>query len=237
MIEYTFTKEEFMKSHRNILIISFTLEIISLPFLIALNDGKLYEVMLAILTGALISFLLELPNYFSLKNENSNRLYTSLYSSKSQALYLINNIENVIKNNMSLIDKFYSQNVNNIDFALNAFESFDNDYYFFKRKNEKIMYTKRNLRNCWHNINLASLKFSIMFAKIKLSKIENMQSDLIFNQEMKNEINLILESCQNFIEAVDISASLILTKKQLNSWIVDNVALNNNELNFKITKA
>ena len=76
-----------------------------------------------------------------------------------------------------------------------------------------------------------------MFAKIRLSKIENMQNDLIFNQEMKNEINLILETCQNFMEAVDISASLILTKKQLNSWIVDNVALNNNELNFKITKA
>ena len=59
-----------MKTHRNILIISFIIGIISLPFLIFLDKGKIYEIMLALLTSSIISFLLELPNYFSLKNDN-----------------------------------------------------------------------------------------------------------------------------------------------------------------------
>ena len=76
-----------MKSHRNILIISFTLEIISLPFLIVLNDGKLYEVMLAILTGALISFLLELPTVFHSKMKIVID-YIHLYILRNLKLYI-----------------------------------------------------------------------------------------------------------------------------------------------------
>ena len=64
-----------MKTHRNILIISFIIGIVSLPFLFLLDKGKLYEIMLALFTSSIISFLLELPNYFSLKSENDNKLY------------------------------------------------------------------------------------------------------------------------------------------------------------------
>ena len=225
-----------MKTHRNILIISFIIGIISLPFLIFLDKGKIYEIMLALLTSSIISFLLELPNYFSLKNDNKSKLYASLYSAKSHAYFLINNIENMKDNNISLFDKFYSQNVNNISMDLNILETYDKDYYFFKSKNEQISYLKRNLKSSWQNINLASLKFSISFSKLKIEKIQRKENEIIFISETENDIKLILEACKKFMKAIDDTASLVFTKKQLQNWISDNIVLENNELNSKVTK-
>ncbi len=225
-----------MKTHRNILIISLIIGIISLPFLIVLENGKIYEITLALLTSSIISFLLELPNYFSLKNDNKSKLYASLYSAKSHAYFLINNIENMKANNIELFDKFYSQNINNINMDLNIFETYDRDYYFLKSKNEQIFYLKKNLRNSWQIINLASLKFSISFNELKMEKIQMKKNEFIFIPEVENEINLILESCKNFMKAIDDITSLVFTKKQLENWISDNIVLKNNELNFKVTK-
>lgn len=225
-----------MKPHRNILIISFIIGIISLPFLFFLDNGKIYEIMLAFLTSSIISFLLELPNYFSLRNDNKSKLYASLYSAKSHAYFLINNIENMRDNNISLFDKFYSQNVNDINMDLNILETYDKDYYFLKSKNEQISNLKRNLRSSWQNINLASLKFSIIFSKLKFEKIQKNENEMIFIPEVKNEINLILETCKKFIEAINDTASLVFTKRQLENWISDNIILENNKLNSKVTK-
>ena len=225
-----------MKTHRNILIISFIIGIISLPFLILLDEGKIYEIMLALLTSSIISFLLELPTYFSLKNDNKVKLYASLYSAKSQAYFLINSIENMKDNNISLIDKFYSQNVNNINMDLNILDTYDNDYYFFKNKNEQISYLKKNLRSSWQNINLASLKFSISFTKLKMEKTQRNEIEIIFIPEIESEINLILKACKKFMKAIDDTTSLVFTKKQLENWISDNIVLENNELNSKVTK-
>lgn len=225
-----------MKTHRNILIISFIIGIISLPFLILLDKGKIYEIMLALLTSSIISFLLELPTYFSLKNDNKVKLYTSLYSAKTQAYFLINSIENMKDNNISLIDKFYSQNVNNMNMDLNILDTYDNDYYFFKSKNEQISYLKKNLRSSWQNINLASLKFSISFTKLKMEKTQRNEIEIIFIPEIESEINLILKACKKFMKAIDDTTSLVFTKKQLENWISDNIVLENNELNSKVTK-
>lgn len=225
-----------MKTHRNILIISFIIGIISLPFLILLDDGKIYEIMLALLTSSIISFLLELPTYFSLKNDNKVKLYASLYSAKTQAYFLINSIENMKDNNISLIDKFYSQNVNNMNMDLNILDTYDNDYYFFKSKNEQISYLKKNLRSSWQNINLASLKFSISFTKLKMEKTQRNEIEIIFIPEIESEINLILKACKKFMKAIDDTTSLVFTKKQLENWISDNIVLENNELNSKVTK-
>ena len=225
-----------MKTHRNILIISFIIGIISLPFLILLDEGKIYEIMLALLTSSIISFLLELPTYFSLKNDNKVKLYASLYSAKSQAYFLINSIENMKDNNISLIDKFYSQNVNNINMDLNILDTYDNDYYFFKNKNEQISYLKKNLRSSWQNINLASLKCSISFTKLKMEKTQRNEIEIIFIPEIESEINLILKACKKFMKAIDDTTSLVFTKKQLENWISDNIVLENNELNSKVTK-
>lgn len=85
---------------------------------------------------------------------------------------------------------------------------------------------KRNIRSSWQNINLALLKYSISFAKLKMEKI----------QKNENEINLILKACKKFMKAIDDTTSLIFTKKQLENWISDNIVLENNELNSKVTK-
>ena len=139
-------------------------------------------------------------------------------------------------NNISLFDKFYSQNINNINMDLNILETYDKDYYFLKSKNEQISYLKRNLRSSWQNINLASLKFSISFTKLRMEKIQKSENGMIFIPKIENEINLILEACKKFMKAIDDTASLVFTKKQLENWISDNIVLENNELNSKVTK-
>lgn len=95
---------------------------------------------------------------------------------------------------------------------------------------------KRNIRSSWQNINLALLKYSISFAKLKMEKIQKNENEMIFISEIENEINLILEACKKFMKAINDTTSLIFTKKQLENWISDNIVLENNELNSKVTK-
>ena len=225
-----------MKTHRNILIISFFIGVITLPFLFLLNDGKAYEIMLALFTSSFISFLLELPNYFSLKKENDYKLYSSLFWAKSQASILINNIENIKSNNNSLFDKFYFQNVNDMNLNLNIVRSFDEDYYFSKRKNEKIVLLKNELCNSWQNVNLAALHFSVNFSQIRIKKTKDGKADIISAIEIENELDLIVESCKNFMKTIDKITLIIFTKKQLEKWNIDNIALENNKINAKVNK-
>lgn len=95
---------------------------------------------------------------------------------------------------------------------------------------------KRNIRSSWQNINLALLKYSISFAKLKMEKIQKNENEMIFISEIENEINLILEACKKFMKAINDTTSLIFTKKQLENWILDNIVLENNKLNSKVTK-
>lgn len=225
-----------MKTHRNILIISFIIGIVSLPFLFLLDKGKLYEIMLALFTSSIISFLLELPNYFSLKSENDNKLYYSLFGAKVQASFLINSIENIIFNNNSLVDKFYFQNLNNMNINLTAFNSYDEDYYFLKNKNNKVSILKNDLQMAWQNINLTTLKFSIDFSQLRTTKTAYHQIGIIYAIEMINNLNLIIESCKNFIQVTNSIASIIFTKKQLEKWSIDNIVLENNKINSMTNK-
>lgn len=225
-----------MKTHRNILIISFFIGLITLPFLFLLNDGKTYEIMLALFTSSFISFLLELPNYFSLKKENDYKLYSSLFWAKSQASILINNIENIKSNNSSLFDKFYFQNVNDMNLNLNIVRSFDEDYYFSKSKNEKIVLLKNELYNSWQNVNLATLHFSVNFSQIRIKKTKDGKVDIVSAIEIENELDLIVESCKNFMKTIDKITLIIFTKKQLEKWNIDNIALENNKINTKVNK-
>ena len=38
------------------------------------------------------------------------------------------------------------------------------------------------------------------------------------------------------MKAIDDTTSLVFTKKQLENWISDNIVLENNEINSKVTK-
>ena len=65
-----------MKAHRNILFLSFFAGLISLLFVIILAQStKGFQIALAFMGSSFISFLLELPNFISLRKENFNRLY------------------------------------------------------------------------------------------------------------------------------------------------------------------
>ena len=69
-----------------------------------------------------------------------------------------------------------------------------------------------------------------------MEKIQKNENEMIFIPEIENEINLILEACKKFMKAIDDTTSLVFTKKQLENWISDNIVLENNELNSKVTK-
>lgn len=94
--------------------------------------------MLALFTSAIISFLLELPNYLTLKKVNKDKISLSLLYAKSNALFLLNNIKTLKTNNSTLFDKFYSQNVSDIKDNLITLESYDNNYHFNNNKNDTI---------------------------------------------------------------------------------------------------
>lgn len=66
-----------MKTHRRILIICFILMVVSFPFIIYINDGKVYDVTMTLLTSGLISLLIELPTYLELIENNRRKLYSS----------------------------------------------------------------------------------------------------------------------------------------------------------------
>lgn len=224
-----------MKTHRLILIISIVVAFISLPFLIIFDNGKIYELALALLSSSIISFLLELPNYYSLKNENKQKIYNSLLYAKINANYLVNNIENIKKSNMPLFDKFYTENVNTILMNLYNLDTYDTNYYIRKNKNENIKYIKSNLRSAWNNINLASLHYSIDFNKLQLIKIQNNTPNYVYYVELEDDIKLIVDACENFINDINTAAKLTLTKKQFEIWNIDNMVLSNNNINSIIT--
>ena len=60
--------------------------VVSFPFIIYINDGKVYDVTMTLLTSGLISLLIELPTYLELIENNRRKLYSSLYYAKFNAL-------------------------------------------------------------------------------------------------------------------------------------------------------
>lgn len=71
---------------------------------------------------------------------------------------------------------------------------------------------------------------------IKNLKNKSGQADMVSALEMENELNLIVEACKNFMQIIDSITPMIFTKKQLEKWTIDNIALENNKINSKISK-
>ena len=226
-----------MKAHRNILFLSFFAGLISLLFVIALAQStKGFQIVLAFMGSSFISFLLELPNFISLRKENFNRLYYSLYDIKANTSILKMNVNNVLNSNI-VTDKFYDQIVQNISNSTNDLRGFDPNYYLSKRQNALISGTINSICNAFNNVNQSSLKYTANYYCKRLDNTINEGQDRnITPNEMIEELTSIFDNAEALINLINTQAQYIFSKTQYKFWLIDDAIITNTNNNFKIAQ-
>lgn len=211
-----------MKTHRNILILSFLIFMISLILTLILSQyDKSFQIVLSCFGSSFIAFVLELPNYISLKNENKNKLYYSLTEIKNQILLFENGIRDQYKYN-SINVNFFVGYTNKIAGALNILKSFDLNYYFFRNKNTKVTAFINSINNSYSNLHLSTLKFNVSLTQKQYNHALENDNILVTVNEVNNELNLINNMCDELLSILDETADILLNKKQKNDWIINN---------------
>lgn len=226
-----------MKAHRNILFLSFFAGLISLLFVIVLAQStKGFQIALAFMGSSFISFLLELPNFISLRKENFNRLYYSLYDIKANTSILKMNINGALKSNI-VTDKFYDQIVQNISNSTNNLRGFDPNYYLSKRQNALISGTINSICNAFNNVNQSSLKYTANYYRKRLDNTINEGQDRnITPNEMIEELTSIFDNAEALINLINTQAQYIFSKTQYKFWLIDDAIITNTNNNFKIAQ-
>lgn len=226
-----------MKAHRNILFLSFFAGLISLLVVIALAQStKGFQIALAFMGSSFISFLLELPTFISLRKENFNRLYYSLYDIKANTSILKMNVNNVLNNNI-VTDKFYDQIVQNISNSTNNLRGFDPNYYFSKKRNAVISGIINSICNAFNNVNQSSLKYTANYYRKRLDNTINEGQDRnITPNEMVEELKRIFDNAEALINLINTQAQYIFSKTQYKFWLIDDAIITNTNNNFKIAQ-
>ena len=226
-----------MKAHRNILFLSFFAGLISLLFVIALAQStKGFQIALAFMGSSFISFLLELPTFISLRKENFNRLYYSLYDIKANTSILKMNVNSVLNSNI-VTDKFYDQIVQNISNSTNNLRGFDPNYYLSKRQNALISGTINSICNAFNNVNQSSLKYTANYYRKRLDNTINEGQDRnITPNEMIEELTSIFDNAEALINLINTQAQYIFSKTQYKFWLIDDAIITNTNNNFKIAQ-
>lgn len=224
-----------MKTHRSILKIYIILALISLPIIIILDSSnKICNIALSVLTSSMVAFLIELANYIALLNENKNKLYSALYSTKYTTISLLSDINNAIENKMSFTDVPQFPIINSIQYNFNNFLLIDNDYYWHLKKSDNLSYIKKTMHSSVQNIVLSYQKFSIAFNLVKISKLQQCDKEQIKLSSI-NEINLVKEAVNQLLNEIEDTAKILFTKDQLNKWVIENSIINNSVINCKAT--
>ncbi len=226
-----------MKAHRLILLLSFFIGVISLIFIILLPQTvKGFQIALAFIGSSFISFVLELPNYLSLRADNFNKLYFSLHNIKANASRLILSI-NTMFNDQIITDKFYEQIVQEILNFTNNLKAFDSNYYFLKKENTIIFGFICAISNAADNVKISSLKYSVAYwnKKKNINATEHIERNIAPN-EMTNELRDILHNLETLIKLIDNHASYIFPKGRYKFWLIDDANLVNSNNNFYTNK-
>lgn len=226
-----------MKTHRNIMFLSFFVGFISLLFVVLLSQStKGFQISLAFMGSSFISFLLELPNFVSLKKDNFNCLYYSLYDIKANASILKMNVQDALNGNI-VTDKFYDQIIQRISVSINNLRSFDHNYYFSKKQNIVISGTIDSICNAFSNVNQSSLKYTTNYYHKRLDNTINEGQDRsITPNEMIEELTSIFNNSDALINLINTQASHIFSKMQYKFWLNDDAIITNTNNNFKITQ-
>ena len=223
-----------MKTHRRILIICFILMVVSCPFIIYNNDGKVYDVTMTLLTSGLISLLIELPTYLELFENNRRKLYSSLYYAKFNALLFLSDIDYYKKIENPLSNPPVFQFAVNISININLLNEFDECLYILPSNNQEFSKIKMTFIGCAQNVDLALKKFNAEFYKSQLAKANSKQSCGVCFNELQYEVDKIVLSCDQLLKSLEDYAPILFTDKQLKQWKFDNTSLNNAIINSNI---
>lgn len=223
-----------MKTHRNILILSFLIFIISLILTLLLpQPDKLFQIILSCFGSSFIAFVLELPNYISLKNDNKNKLYYSLIEMKNQILLLKNGISDQYKYS-SININFFEGYTNKIGNALNILRLFDLNYYVFKSKNNEVTSFINSINSSYNNLHLSTLKFNVVLTQIQYNRAIENNNNPVIADDVNKELNVITCMCDELISNLDEASAILLNKRQKKDWIINNQNMHNNINNLNI---
>lgn len=227
-----------MKTHRNILFISLFISVISLVFVILLEQNmKEFQISLAFMGSAFISFMLELPNFISLRQENANKLYYFLNDLKTHTMLLKNDISSHLENYDIINEKFYVQSMEKISYALNGLKNFDLNFYTLKKKNQIVANVFNNITNAYNNLNQSTMKFPIDYNKRKIEILDTENRDRnISPNELSDSLICISNMCDNLIEVIDLQAEILFSKRKRIQWSLDDLTIKNVINNFNIDK-
>ena len=226
-----------MKAHRNILFLSLFSSLISLLFVIFLNQTtKGFQIALAFMGSSFISFLLELPIFVSLKIENFNRLHYSLYDIKVNTFILKSSVINLLNNNI-ITDKFDDQIIQNILISINNLRCFDANYYFFRKQNNIMSSIINSINNAYNNLKQSSLIYAANYNQRRIDIIIKEGKDRnITPNEMIKELTTISDNSEALKNIIDTYAQQIFTKTQYKIWLIENTIITNTTNNFKINQ-
>lgn len=220
-----------MKTHRSILMISLVASIISfMSILFFKSNTKIFQIMLALMGSSFISFLLEIPNYYSLQQENLNKLYYSLFDLKFRLSLFKNMIERYLNENSIIGEKFYEQNLQSIINNIDTLRNIDKNLYFHKKKNLFNMNVLSSLENAYYNLNQECLKYTTNYIQYQ---IQNQVFVNLNSSELSQQLNLILNDISSFTNIIEKEAPLILPNDLSKKWIIDDSIIVNTNNNIK----
>ena len=212
-----------MKTHRMILLISLIVSVISLIVVIVVSqDSKVFQIFLGLMGSAIVAGLLEIPNYISLREENENRLYYSLYNIKSQLMIIWNTINSLKEKNSVIVEKICDYPIQIISVNMNNLYIFDNNYYLRKSKRKEYLNSISSIFNEYDKlINLYNY-FSVHYYEhmIVIVEKEGNKRNIIAN-EMIDDLNDILKKSIFLNDIIDAGVERILPKKLRIKWEED----------------
>lgn len=224
-----------MKTRRIILYTTFFITLLSIILVIfTKNNSKQFQIALALMGSSFISFILELPNYIELKANNRKNLYFYLHEIKLNIHIIQNTIERSNYYDV-LPDKFCEEIINKLRFGINQLYYFDSNYYLSKTKNIIIANSLSSLRDSINNLNSSLLSYPIEYYKKKIIVIEQEKNERLLKPfEMVNSLQLINNMCATSIEALESNSKILLNKKELKQWAIDDIMLKNINNSIKL---
>lgn len=228
-----------MKTCRIILVLSLFITIISLFAVLIIFEGLINNIFLAFMGSSFVSFLLEIPNYFKMKSENSDRLYGSLYSIKVHAKQLKNIIENLINTNSNVVINMNEALLNQIIIDFSVLQSVDSFLFLgIKKKYLSDIIIDINIKkdNLQSSIIDYEIAYNYILVELNKNNISNNIITIIPANMVEKNLLFVSKMCEELIEGINDQCELIFTKKMKSKWIIGNQTISNMTARFKKDK-
>ncbi len=227
-----------MKTSRYILLISIVLTIVcSISILFISKEIMFYDILMGLMTGAFISFMLEIPHYTKTRNDTYKLLFFSLFNLKSHLAIFNNILEKSLRDNSVVTDRFPDSQVQILFNDLTVLQNFDTDYFVKTDKKENSTILINDITDKLNILSQYAISYSISFYTKQIEYLKATNQNLTVTAAiMSNQIEEISDLCKSYSNVLDKNVKLLLTKKQYNKWILLSEKIKNVSDNFKISK-